>query len=345
MKKALLYESSGEGVVRCYICQRRCKIAPGKRGYCNTRENRDGTLYSLIYGRVACAAVAPIEKKPLYHFHPGSRAYSLGTLGCNFRCLGCQNWELAHAQIDTQLANTYYLSPRKSVSLAKSYQCQGISWTYNEPTIWLEYTLHAAKLAKEEGLYTNYVTNGFITTEALDLIAPYLDSFRVDIKGFRGEFYKKIARVDDFQGILRVTVRAKKKWGMHVEVVTNIIPGYNDSEEELRELATWIMVELGENTPWHVTQFVPHLHLSHIPPTPVKTLEKARQIGFEQGLKFVYVGNIPGHPGEHTYCPDCHKMLIQRYGFGVVDFILRNGSCPHCGTKIPLVGEVRRSLA
>ena len=343
MKEALLYESIGESLVRCNICQRRCEISAGKRGYCGTRENRHGILYSLIYARIACAGVAPIEKKPLYHFHPGSRAYSVGSLGCNFRCPGCQNWELAHANIDTQLNSTYELLPAELISLAESNRGEGISWTYNEPTLWLEYTLEGAKLAKKNGLYTNYVTNGFITTEALDLIAPYLDSFRVDVKGFRPEFYKKVCQVDDFRGILRVTVRARKKWGMHVEVVTNIVPDYNDSEEELRELATWIMVELGENTPWHVTQFVPHHYLSQVPPTPVKTLEKARQIGFEQGLKFVYLGNIPGHPGENTYCPDCHKLLIKRYGFAVVDFHLRNGNCSYCGAKIPLVGEVHRS--
>lgn len=341
----MLYESIGEGLVCCNICQRRCEISPGKRGYCGTRENRDGVLYSLIYARIACAGVAPIEKKPLYHFHPGSQAYSVGSLGCNFRCPGCQNWELAHANIDTQLNSTYELSPAELISLVQSNRGEGISWTYNEPTLWLEYTLEGAKLAKKDGLYTNYVTNGFITTEALDLIAPYLDSFRVDVKGFRPEFYKKVCQVDDFRGILRVTVRARKKWGMHVEVVTNIVPGYNDSEEELRELATWIMVEVGENTPWHVTQFVPYHYLSQVPPTPVKTLEKARQIGFEQGLKFVYLGNIPGHPGENTYCPDCHKLLIERYGFGVVDFHLRNGNCPYCGAKIPLVGKVQRSWA
>lgn len=335
MKEAILYEKLSNEKVRCNICQRRCEISESERGFCWTRINQKGVLYSLAYGRVSFMSVAPIEKKPLFHFYPGSFAMSFGTLGCNFRCPGCQNWDIAHAKIGLEGDQTEFVSPEGSVELAKRYRCQGMSWTYNEPTIWFEYTLEAAKIAKNRNLYTTYVTNGYITPEALDMIGPYLDAFRVDIKGMSLEFFRKIANLSNFKGILEVTKRAKKKWGMWVEIVTNIIPGYSDDEGNLRKTASWIATELGKVTPWHVTQFVPHLKLSHLKPTPLATLERARKIGHEVGLLYVYIGNIPGHPGQNTYCTKCKKLLVERDGFGV----LRNnldtgGKCPNCGAKL-----------
>jgi len=333
LKEAILYQVLKDGRVRCGICQRRCLVAEGESGWCRTRKNVGGKLYTLIYGRVSTWAISPIEKKPLFHFYPGSIWLSLGTLGCNFRCPGCQNYDISHVDYEGE---AQYFSPEDAVKLAKKGHSRGISWTYNEPTIWFEYTLDSAKLAKKEGLLTNYVTNGYITPEALDNIGPYLDSFRVDIKGFRKESYRKIGNIPDFRGILEVTARAKKRWGMWVEIVTNIIPGYNEDREEWEGIASWIVEELGEDTPWHVTQFVPHLKLSHLPFTSVETLEEARKIGLEKGLHYVYIGNIPGHMGENTYCHHCGKLVIRRDGFSVAEMKIEDGKCLYCRKPIPV---------
>jgi pyruvate formate lyase activating enzyme len=234
-----------------------------------------------------------------------------------------------------------YLSPEVMVELARDTDCQGVAWTYNEPTIWLEFTLRGAELCKEKGLYTCYVTNGYITSRALDVIGPYLDIYRVDIKGFSDRFYRELARAKDWQAILQAAERAKNRWKMHLEVVTNVIPTWNDDTGTLRSIARWIVSHLGEDTPWHVTRFAPHLRLSHLPPTPVKTLEIAREIGKEEGLSYVYTGNVPGHPGEHTYCPHCGHKLITRFGFGVREVFLEGGRCPQCGYQPPIIGEVK----
>ena len=335
MKEALLYEPLNQKKTRCHLCPRRCLIGEGKSGYCKTRVNQEGKIYSLIYGKVASLTVSPIEKKPMYHYYPGSRWLSLGTYGCNFRCPGCQNWELAHAEVEKEAFKEKFLRPQELVKLSLQEACKGISWTYNEPTLWLEYTLEGAKLAKEGNLQTNYVTNGFMTEEALDLMGPYLDSLRMDLKGFKQQTYQLLAHIDDFSPILNTAKRAKEKWGMHVEIITNVIPGINDSKDELRGIATWIRDHLGRDTPWHVTRFYPHFRLSHLPPTPVETLERGREIGLEAGLHFVYLGNVPGHDGENTYCLVCRKLLIRRHIFDVVENYLRGTLCPKCGTKVP----------
>jgi len=331
IREALLYEKLKGAKVRCNTCPRHCVLGEGQKGFCFTRQNQGGRLFTLIYGEVASLSVNPIEKKPVFHFHPGSRWLSLGALGCNFRCPGCQNWELSHSKGGT--AN--YLSPQELISLAKRHGCMGISWTFNEPTIWLEYTLDGAKLAKEQGLYTNYVTNGYITPEALDTIGPYLDVFRVDIKGFSPTSYGRTAHISDFAPILEAAKRAKKEWGMHVELVTNITPGCNDNEEELRRIARWIRDELGAYTPWHITRFFPHLELSHLDPTPIATLERAAEIAREEGLSYVYLGNLPAHPGENTYCHHCGRLVIKRQVFDILEYNLRKGKCRYCDTPIP----------
>lgn len=335
MPEALQYEGLPDNKVRCGVCWRRCIIGEGKRGYCTTRINQGGKLYTLIYGQVASMSVNPIEKKPIFHFYSGSRWLSLGSLGCNFRCPGCQNWEISHAVAGGKGRVTNYISPQELVHRAQQYGCLGISWTFNEPTIWFEYTLDGARLAKEHGLYTNYVTNGFITMEALDTIGSWLDVFRVDIKGFSHNSYRRIAHTAEFTSILEVTKRAKEKWGMWVEIVTNVIPGYNDDESELRRIASWIRNELGEYTPWHVTRFYPHLKLSHLDSTPIATLKRARDIAHEEGLHYVYLGNLPGHGGENTYCHKCHRLLIKRYVFDVLQNDLHQGKCRYCHTVIP----------
>jgi pyruvate formate lyase activating enzyme len=218
--------------------------------------------------------------------------------------------------------------------MAKKEDCIGLSFTYNEPTIWFEYTLDCSKLAKKEGLLTNYVTNGFITKDALDEIGEYLDSFRVDVKGFSKKSYSMIAHIEGFDGIMEVTKRAKHKWDMHIEIITNIIPTFNDDEYQLKGIANWINDELGADTPWHLTRFVPNFKLSHIDYTPIETLEKAREIGFDSGLLYVYLGNVSGHKGENTYCPYCNKLLVERDSYSILRYNIIDGKCPVCKKSI-----------
>ncbi len=272
-----------------------------------------------------------IEKKPLFHFFPGTHALSLGTWGCNFHCKGCQNWEISCVDIPR---DSKQVLPEREIELAKKYDCQGIAWTYNEPAIWFEYTLDSAKLAKKNNLYTVYVTNGYATSEALDAIGPWLDAWRVDVKGFTDGFYRQRAKIPHWQGILDVTRRAKEKWHMHVEVVTNLIPTMNDDEDQLRNIAMWIRDNLGELTPWHVTRFHPLHEFTHLSATPLATLEKAYQIGKRAGLKFVYLGNVPGHEYENTVCYSCGKMVVRRIGYDTEVVGLDGPKCKFCGTEL-----------
>lgn len=331
-KKAYLYHNLHKGRALCLTCQRRCVISEGKIGWCHTRINEGGRLFSLIYGEVSSLSINPIEKKPVFHFYPGSRWLSLGSVGCNFRCPGCQNWDIAHWKEEGMY--TEYISPEELVSKAKAGGCIGISWTFNEPTLWFEYTYDGAKLAKAQGLYTNYVTNGFIGEEALDMIAPFLDVYRVDIKGFSEETYLRIGHIEGFNGILEITKKARE-YGMHIECVTNITPGFNDNATELRAIASWIKNTLGPETPWHVTRFHPHYELSHLSPTPISQLETAYLIGKEEGLFYVYLGNVPGHRLENTYCHMCGELLIERYVFEIVKNKIKDGRCQRCNTMIP----------
>jgi pyruvate formate lyase activating enzyme len=335
MHKSLIFKQLEDKVVQCQICQRRCTIAPGKKGFCKTRKNINGELYSLTYGKVSSIRISPIEVKPLFHFFPGSKWLSLGSLGCNFLCPGCQNWQISHADIDKEIAFTEYISPEKVVQLAIKDNCKGISWTYNEPTLSLEYTLDIAKLAKEQGLLTNYVTNGYITPKAMNLLGPSLDAYRVDVKGFSARTYKKIANIPHFRAILKNILTAKYKWDMHVEIITNLTPGFNDSEAELHSMAQWISDQLGPETPWHITRFTPQFKLSHCDYTPIPALEQARQIGMDKGLKYVYLGNVPGHLAENTYCPQCGKLLIERRNYQISQYNLKGNECKFCYQTIP----------
>ncbi len=237
MHGAMLYEKLLNSRVQCHTCQWRCKMGSGKFGVCGMYQNRDGALYNLNYATVSSVAADPIEKKPLFHFFPGSLAFSLGTLGCNFHCQHCQNWEISSVDGRTVWRGCQEMQPQLAIELTKRYHCQGIAWTYNEPSIWFEYTLDSAKLAKDNNLYTVYVTNGYLSPEAMDTIGPYLDAWRVDIKGFSDSFYRELAKVPHWREILEVTKRAKAKWNMHVEVVTNIIPTMNDDDQQLEGIA------------------------------------------------------------------------------------------------------------
>ncbi len=331
-KESFLYRKIADGTVVCLACQRRCTIPEGKRGWCYTRINEGGKLYSLIYGEVSSLSINPIEKKPVFHFHPGSRWLSLGSWGCNFRCPGCQNWEIAHWMGEGHY--TEYLSPEELVLRAESSGCTGISWTFNEPVLWFEFTLDVAKIARTHGLYTNYVTNGLISDESLHMIAPYLDVYRVDLKGFSDRTYRRISHLPALRGILEA-IKKVKEYNIHLEIVTNIIPGYNDDRAEIRDIATWIRNTLGPETPWHVTRFYPHAELKHLSPTPLATLEWAWSIGKEEGLRYVYIGNVPGHRGENTYCHKCGELLIERHVFEIIRNRINKSTCPECGTPIP----------
>lgn len=331
---ALLYEKLPDSRARCHTCQWQCRIAPGKFGVCGMYQNLEGSLYNLNYALVSSAAVDPIEKKPLFHFYPGSQVFSLGTLGCNFHCKHCQNWEISMADGSDLQRSCQELQPEAAVRMAKQRQCQGIAWTYNEPAIWFEYTLDSAKLAKKNRLYTVYVTNGYSSLEALDTIGPYLDAFRVDIKGFSDSFYRELAKVPRWRQILETTTRAKNKWQMHIEVVTNIIPTMNDDDRQLQGIADWIKSELGELTPWHVTRFYPNYALRHLPPTPIATIERAYDIGKKAGLKFVYAGNVPGHNSESTTCYSCGKLIVERVGYQTKVIGLDGSKCRFCGAEL-----------
>jgi len=331
MHEAMLYEKLPGSKVRCNICHWRCKIGPGKTGVCKMYQNKDGVLFSMNYALASSVAVDPIEKKPLFHFFPGSLAFSIGGWGCNFHCQDCQNWEISCVDIPQ---TGRQIQPLQAIRLAKDYNCQGIAWTYNEPTVWFEYTLDSAKLAKENNLYTVYVTNGYMTAEALDSIGPYLDAWRVDIKGFSDAFYRNLAKVSHWRGILEVTKRAKDRWQMHVEVITNIIPTMNDDDQQLEAIANWIYRELGELTPWHVTRFYPLYHMADLPPTPVSTLEHATDIGKKAGLKFVYMGNVPGHRSENTVCNSCGNLIVQRFGYQTKAVGLKDSKCRFCGAEL-----------
>jgi pyruvate formate lyase activating enzyme len=335
MHKALLAESLGDAKIRrikCNICQWRCHIAEGGVGVCQMYKNIDGSLFNLNYASASSVAVDPIEKKPLYHFYPGTQVFSLGSWGCNFHCEGCQNWQISCVGIPE--SGSQEIPPQRAIDLALNNGCQGIAWTYNEPTMWFEYTMDSAKLARKNGLYTVYVTNGYITPEALDLIGPYLGAWRVDVKGFKDEVYRKLAKITHWRSILEVAERAQKKWGMHVEVITNVIPSVNDDDEQLKGIAGWIFRSLGELTPWHVTRFYPQYQATDLPATPITTLERALEIGQEAGLKFVYTGNVPGHDGDNTRCYSCGSMIVERNGYDARLLGLQGSKCKFCGAEL-----------
>jgi pyruvate formate lyase activating enzyme len=346
-REAILYDRLEGNAVRCHVCQWECRIAEGKLGACRTRANEGGILSTLLYGDVSSVNVDPIEKKPLFHFYPSSRVFSLGSWGCNFHCKHCQNWQISYARpslggwvVEGSLQGRgQEITPEESVALAKSHRCAGIAWTYNEPGIWLEHTLESARLAKEAGLYTAYVTNGYLTEAALDTLGPYLDAYRVDIKGFTDRAYRELAGITRWEGILGVAELARRRWGMHLEVVTNIVPTVNDDVGQLSAIARWIGESLGPATPWHVTRFFPHAGMSHLPPTPVDTLLHAREIGLQAGLSFVYVGNLAGTDAENTRCPRCGKTAIRRTGYRTeLVGVAPGGRCRHCGGDLNLRG-------
>ena len=328
----MFYEKLDDKIVKCNLCSHRCpRIADSKRGICGVRENRDGKLYSLVYGRIAARSVDPIEKKPLFNFLPGSKSYSIATVGCNFRCDNCQNYDISQLPKERGIIVGQDVSPEEIVLAAKLSNCESIAYTYSEPTIFFEYAYDTAKHAKKEGIKNVFVTNGYITPEALKEISPYLDAANIDLKSFSDEFYRKICGAR-LKPVLD-SIRLYKSLGIWTEITTLIIPTLNDSEEELRKIAEFIS-EVGEDTPWHISQFYPTYKLIDLPRTPVATLRKAREIGLEAGLKYVYEGNVPGEDGENTYCPNCGKLLIHRFVYHIKENKIKNSACTYCGAEI-----------
>lgn len=333
IKEGVLFDELPDKKVKCHVCSHRCTITEGKVGICRTRQNRNGKIYTLIYNVVSSEAVDPVEKKPLYHFLPGTLSYSLGSIGCNFRCEHCQNWNIS--QVNPEESYTMEITPEAAINRALAYGSKSISWTYNEPAIWHEYTFDSAVLAKKAGLKTVYVTNGYITPEALRRMAPYLDAYRVDIKSFSEDFYRKTCGAR-LAPVLESTNLAREL-GMHVETVTLIIPTKNDSPEEITQIVRWVHDNLGMDTPMHFTRFHPMYKMDGINPTPLDTLEMAYNIAKKEGMRFVYLGNVGGHKYENTYCPKCNALLIDRLGFRVGTVKIKDGKCPECGEMIPIV--------
>ena len=336
MKQAMFQEPKEGKKVLCGLCSHRCLIAPGHRGICAVRENRDGTLVSLVYDRIIARNIDPIEKKPLFHFLPGSLSFSLATPGCNFRCKHCQNADISQLPRDRGgMVPGEPVSPAEIVEAALRHHCASISYTYTEPTIFFELAYDTAKLARKAGLKNVFVTNGYITPEALREISPFLDAANIDLKGFTDDFYKKVCGAR-LQPVLD-SIRLYKELGIWIEITTLVIPGHNDSESELRQIAQFIR-SVGEGVPWHVSRFHPTYKLSDQPITPVATLKRARQIGLDEGLRYVYEGNIPGE-GEETVCWSCARSLIKRYGFSVEENHVKAGKCGYCGAKMDGVWE------
>ena len=331
MKEALHYEQLNNKTVKCHLCAHHCVIARDKRGICGVRENRSGSLYTLVYGKSIAENIDPIEKKPLFHFMPGSKSFSIATAGCNFRCLHCQNYEISQMPRDRDVIIGKNLSPEDIVARARETGCKSISYTYTEPTIYYEYAFDIAKRAHEEGLKNIFVTNGYITAGPLREISPYLDAANIDLKAFTEGFYKKIcgARLQPVLDTIRLC-RELKIW---IELTTLIIPTHNDRPHELEQIASFIR-ELGPDIPWHVTAYHPTYLLTDLPRTPVTTLVQAREIGRRAGLRYVYTGNIADEQGENTYCYNCGELLVERRGFSVLKNRLVNAHCPQCAFQI-----------
>jgi pyruvate formate lyase activating enzyme len=332
MKEAMLYSPLEDGKVQCILCNHRCIISSSKRGLCGVRENREGKLYTLVYGRAISLNVDPIEKKPIFHLFPGSTSFSIATVGCNFRCLQCQNHEISQMPRgeDGRIEGSE-VSPSKIVSLTKQYRCQSISYTYTEPTIYFEYAFEIARQAHQGGIKNIFVTNGYMTEEALKTIQPYLDAANVDLKSFREEFYKEVCGAK-LKPVLE-NLKQMRQMGIWVEITTLIIPTLNDSDQEFEEIAQFI-VSLGREVPWHISAFYPTYKMLNLPRTPVSALHRARKIGINAGLRYVYCGNIPGEEGEDTFCPQCGRKVIERIGFRVSKNDVVNGACRHCHEKI-----------
>jgi pyruvate formate lyase activating enzyme len=329
MTEARYWKPASEHRVDCYLCPRRCRISEGQAGFCSVRANRGGTLYSLVYGRPCAVNVDPVEKKPLFHFLPGTEILSLGTVGCNLDCRFCQNASLSRG--DPTSDRTASLSPDQAVQLALSRGCRSLAYTYNEPTVFAEYAEDVAALARQNGLRNAFVTNGYVTQEALPEVYANIDAANVDLKAFSDDFYRRWTQAE-LQPVLDTLVALHER-GVWIEITNLVIPGLNDAESESRRLCEWILENLGDRVPLHFTAFHPDHQLTDKPPTPQQALTRARDLAREVGLKYVYVGNVHDEAGSSTYCPECNELLVARSWHSVRQVHLTRDRCGHCGAR------------
>jgi pyruvate formate lyase activating enzyme len=335
IREASLYEKLEGGKVHCFLCSHRCTISVGKPGICGVRENREGALYTQAYGQLIAQNVDPIEKKPLYHFFPGSSSLSIAAVGCNFQCGFCQNWQISQIKEAKQLGlHSEETRPEDVVRQALLTDSKSISFTYTEPTIFFEYAYEIARLAKNEGLYNVFVTNGFMTEEMISMIHPYLDAANIDLKSFSDEYYKKVCK-GRLAPVLK-NIELMKRLNIWVEITTLLVPGQNDSEEELKKIAGFLS-GIDRAIPWHVSRFYPNYKMDDLESTPIQSLQQAYEIGKEAGLRYVYLGNVEGK-GNHTFCYHCQEVLIKRLGYSIQEYRIKEGRCLGCNNPIDGVG-------
>lgn len=336
-REALMWEKRDQDAVRCNLCPNYCMLKPGKIGKCGARKNEKGVLTTLVYGGLSAMTPDPIEKKPFFNYWPGSGAFSISSVGCTLHCKNCQNFHISQ-----KIAENFQLeevTAEEVVEGAIKAQCRSIAYTYNEPLTFYEFIIDCSKLAHSKGLLTLLVTNGYITLKALEPLIPSIDAANVDIKGMTDKFYKEICGVPHVKPILDA-IKYMKDHGIHIEITNLVIPGYNDSTEDFRVLAEWVLKELGPDAPLHFSRFHPLYELSHLQPTPVETLIEARKVARDIGLHYVYCGNVPGESGENTYCPKCGNMVVGRMGFSINKWDLdEKKQCKKCGTPIAIIGE------
>jgi pyruvate formate lyase activating enzyme len=329
--EARFYEKLPNKKIKCKLCPRECTVGDKERGYCGVRENRGGIYYTLVHSRVCAAHVDPVEKKPLFHYLPGTLAFSLATAGCNVNCKFCQNWDISQARPEQVPAQ--YLPPRQIAALAAQYRCPTIAYTYSEPVVFSEFLMDTADAAHEAGIRSIVVSNGYIQDEPLRAAYGKMDAVKIDLKSFSESYYQKVV-TGQLKPVLDsiVTLRTMGKW---IEIVYLVVPTLNDNDQEFRGLAAWVKAHLGAEVPLHFTQFHPEYLLKNLPITPISTLERAKAIADAEGLKYVYIGNVPGHPAENTYCPQCRRVLVERAGFEIRQMLIRQGACSFCRHAIP----------